>query len=88
METLINIFFCQGKSILPFLRFCHLKVLSSFAYMCVLLHLSLHFSDLSVCNLFILLDINLLVATQNFASANFRNGDFSFVLLKYRAIFP
>lgn len=37
---------------------------------------------------FILLDINLLVATRNFDSANFRKSDFSFVLLKFRAIFP
>ena len=31
---------------------------------------------------FILFDVNLLVAARNFASANFRNSDFLFVLLK------
>ena len=36
---------------------------------------------------FILFDIDLLVAAQNFASLNLRNSDFSFVLLKYQAIF-
>ena len=36
---------------------------------------------------FILFDIDLLVAAQNFASSNLRNSDFSFVLLKYQAIF-
>ena len=36
---------------------------------------------------FISFDINLLVATRNFASANFRNSEFSFVQLKYRATF-
>ena len=81
--------FCQGKSILPFLRFYHLKVLSSFACTCVWLHLSLHFCYLSVLKLFHFVWhwFVTVVAARNFTSANFRNSDFSFVLLTYRAIF-
>ena len=74
-EQLTLQFFCQAKSILPFLRFWHLKVCMEYIFVC--LHVCLTPLKLT-------LVINLLVD----ASANFRNSDFSFVLLKYCAIFP
>ena len=83
-------FFCQAKSILPFLppeglHGIYLRLLacvfdSTYAY------ISVTFPYLICC--FILFDINLLVAARNTASANFGNSEFSFVLLKYRAIIP
>ena len=52
-----------------------------FAYICVWLHLSLHFGDLSVFCCFILFDIHtcMLVAMRIFASVNFGKSNFAFV---------